>query len=301
MAKEIQKRDSNRVVVLKKYLDNESVKKRFEEMLGKNAGAFMNSLINIYYNNPQLQKCTPESYTGAGLRAASFNMPVDPALGWAAIVPYGNIATFQFMYKGITQLCIRSNQYATIHCSEVYADELKSYNPITGIVTFHDPKIYKMRHKDKGKNVVGHYAYFKLLTGFEKSDYMTTEEAMAHARKYSKAYQYDLKQKKKTSTWSTDPIPMCNKTILLRLLTKYGVMSIEMQEAFIAERENFEDAQAMTEEVIKNEAGSETIPATFEEEPDPETKTKVAKAKADLKDAEAKAKAKAEEAEPTFL
>lgn len=260
--KELQKRDTSPVAVLKRYLSDESVKKRFEEMLGKRSGAFVNSIINVYRGSAQLQKCTPASIGAAAIRAATFNLPIDPALGQAAIVPYKTTATFQLMYKGITQLCIRSGQYATIHCSEVYEDEIKSHNPITGEVTFNDPATYMMRYsKDKSKKVVGHYAYFKLLAGFEKSDYMPTAEAMAHGEKYSKAYQNDIKYKKKSSVWSTDPVVMCNKTVLIRLLTKYGVMSIEMQDALIGDRETFEAASDKAEDQIKSDAGSEIIEA----------------------------------------
>ena len=262
---QMQNTGNNPVAKIRGYLANIDVKKRLEEILGKRAGAFGNSIINVVRNSQQLQKCTPDSVMSAAMIAATMNLPIDPALGQAAIVPYKNKAQFQIMYKGVTQLCIRSGQYATIHCSEVYSDELLLYNPITGEVKFKDPANYKMRYEDKDKNIVGHYAYFKLLSGFEKTDFMTTAEAMAHAKKYSKAYQYDLRDKKQTSKWSTDPIPMANKTVLLRLLTKYGVMSIEMQDALVADHEGFEASQAEAEEKINNEAGSEVIDAEFEQ------------------------------------
>ncbi len=289
--KTLAKKTASPITVLKAYLSNENVKKRLEEMIGKRAGAFTNSIINIYRNSSQLQKCTPESIGSAAMRAATFNLPIDPALGQAAIVPYKNTANFQLMYKGLTQLCIRSGQYATIHCSEVYADEIKSHNPITGEVTFNDPVTFKMRYKDKTKNIVGHYSYFKLLSGFEKSDYMTTEEAMAHGKKYSAAYKYDLAQKKRGSMWSTDPVPMCNKTVLIRLLTKYGVMSIEIQEALINERVDFVDAQEASESKVADEAGKTSIDTEFEpKEQSKATKAKIEKQKADLAAAETKDK-----------
>ncbi len=291
---------NNPVAVLRSYLEDESVKKRFEDMLGKRAGVFLNSVINVYGNDVKLQKCTPVSYCAATIRAATFNLPIDPALGQAAIVPYGNTATFQIMYKGLTQLCIRTGKYETIHCSEIYADELLSHNPITGVVKFKDPAGYKMRYKDKSKNVIGHYAYFKLLSGFEKSDYMKTEEAMAHGAKYSASYKYDLAKKKKSSVWSTDPVVMCNKTVLIRLLSKYGVMSIEMQDALIGERENFDSAQKRATETITKEAGSEkVINADFEPiegEDDPETKAKAQREVKKLQEAEA-----AKDGQPRFM
>lgn len=285
-----QQLQKNPVGQIKLYVSDESVKKRFEEMLGKRSGAFLNSIINVVRNSRALQNCAPESVMSAATVAATLNLPIDPALGYAAIVPYGNSAVFQIMYKGVTQLCIRSGQYATIHCSEIYADELKSHNPITGVVKFKDPDTFKMRYAEKKEgNVVGHYAYLKLVSGFEKSDYMTRNECMAHARKYSKAYQRDLKTKKKDCPWSTDPIPMCNKTVLLRLLKKYGVMSIEMQDAVIQDN-SFEAAEETAAKKIESEQGSVSVDAEFENKPEttkPKTKKELAaekkKAKADAK------------------
>ena len=105
-------------------------------------------------------------------------------------MPYGKEAVFQIMYRGVIQLCIRSGKYKTLRCTEIYADELKNYNPITGEVTFNDPETFKMRYQDdRDDHVVGHYMYFKLLTGFEMSGYISHKEALAHAKKYSKSYQ----------------------------------------------------------------------------------------------------------------
>lgn len=256
---ELQRAGNNPVAKIKNYLADVSVKERFEEMLGKRAGAFTNSLINVVRNSNKLQKCTPESVISSAIVAATVNLPIDPALGQAAIVPYGKTAQFQIMYKGVTQLCIRSGQYEQIHCTEVYKDELEFWNPITGEIKFTDQSSWKMRSTAKQADVVGHFCRFKLVTGFGKCDYMTFDEALAHAKKYSKAYQYDLKDNKRLSKWSLDPVPMGNKTILLRLLTKYGVMSIEMQQAIIADHEDFEDAQARAARQIEGETGSEVI------------------------------------------
>ncbi len=257
---------SNELTVLKGYLSNTEVQARLKDMLGKRAGAFTNSIINIYRSNARLQKCMPDSVVSAAMVAASMSLPIEPALGQAAIVPYGNQAQFQIMYKGVTQLCIRSGKYRTIHCTQVYADEIKSFNPITGEVVFNDLADYKMRNEGLDKNVAGHYASFELLSGFKKADYMTSAEALAHAKKYSKAYQYDLRDKKRTSKWSTDPVPMGNKTVLLRLLTKYGIMSIEMQDALVADNKSFEASQTQAEESNQQQAGSEPTDTEFEPE-----------------------------------
>lgn len=268
---QIQKRELGPLGVMKGYLADESIKKRFEEVLGKRAGAFINSIINVVGSSQQLQevaRTNPGSVGRAAMRAATINLAIDPALGHAAIVPYKNEAVFQIMYRGVIQLCIRSGQYQTIHCSEIYRDELKSHNPITGVVAFNDPDTFKLRYSEKRTDgdVVGHYVYFKLITGFEKSDYMTHAEVMAHARRYSKAYQYDCSAGKKASPWSTDPIPMGNKTVLLRCLKRYGVMSIEMQEMIATDRETFDEAQTESSAFIAADLGSESVDASFENE-----------------------------------
>ena len=263
--------NQNPIAVIKHYLSDASIKARLEEILGKRAGAFGNSIVNVVRGNSGLQKCTPDSICSSAMISATMNLPIDPALGQAAIVPYKNVACFQLMYRGVLQLCIRSGLYSTIHCVEVYKDELKQWNPITGKITFNDPKDYKLRAKGNPKDVIGHYACLKLKTVFEKADYMSQEEVMAHAKRYSKAYQYDLKQGKKTSAWSEYPVRMGNKTVLLRLLKMYGVMSIELQDAIVAENQPYEAAQAGSADFIDKNMGSQVTDAKFEE-PEPEPK-----------------------------
>ncbi len=293
MSNDIEKRGSNPVTKIKNYLADIDVKKRLEETLGKRAGAFGNSIINVVKNSSQLQNCTPDSIMSAAMIAATMNLPIDPALGYAAIIPYKNTAQFQLMYKGIVQLCIRSGQYAKIHNSEVYKDEIKLHNPITGEIKFNNPETYKMRKAGKFEDVAGFYAYFKLTAGFEVSAYMGREEVMSHAKKFSKAYQYDLSKSKRVSVWSTDPMAMGRKTVLKMLLTKYGVMSIEMQDAFIAEHEDFDSAQNKADETIKAEAGSEVIDTDFEDEKlSKELEAKKKKAQAELKKHAKKSKGK---------
>ena len=255
---------NNSLAVIKNYMTNVETQKRLNDMLGKRASSFSNSILNVVSGNYALQKCDPASVMSAAMKAATFDLPIDPSLGFAAIVPYGGKAGFQLMYKGVTQLCIRSGKYKTINCGEVYSDELKTHNPITGEVEFNDSSVFKERYSENGK-VSGHFASFKLLSGFEKSDYMTHNEAMAHGKKYSKAYQYDLNKNKSTSCWSSDPNAMCNKTVLLRLLTKYGIMSIDMQDALISDsdRPDFSQAQQSNDARIKTESGSETVPESI--------------------------------------
>ena len=129
-------------------------------------------------------------------------------------------------------MAIRSGQYLDMNCSEVYSDEIVSYNPITGEIIFVDD-FSKTTMRDEGNeaNVAGFYAWFKLSHGFYHGLYMTKKQVENHAKKYSKAYQYDLDHGKKSSRWSLDFIAMGEKTVIKRLLSKWGILSIDMQKA----------------------------------------------------------------------
>jgi recombination protein RecT len=219
----------------------------------------------------------------------------------AAMVPYGNQAQFQIMWRGVVQLCLRTNQYSDIQCTEIYRDELKSHNPITGKVEFHRPEQYKLRYSDTKSlaDVVGYYAQFTLTSGFVKSDFMTHAEAMAHAKKYSKAYQYDLAKGKKSSQWSIDPIPMGRKSILLRLLGRWGIKSVQLEKVMVGDQEDFATAQASAEARIACESGTEPIDTQFEpngnQEADGETEPEATFLGDDAeKDPDTKAKAEAQ-------
>lgn len=233
----LDKARQNPIALLKKYVNAPAVQERLKDMLGNRASAFSNSIINVVNGNSGLQKIAtqnPESIMKAAMVSASMNLPIDPALGFSAIVPYGGkdpTAQWQIMYKGVIQLCIRSGQYETIHDTEIYVDELESYNPITGEVKFRDLTEYKLRPKHDFGDVAGFYCHFKLLKGFRASLFMTKDEVMEHGKRFSKAYQWDLKKGDRSSLWSTDPIAMGRKTVILQLLKRYGIMSIEMQDA----------------------------------------------------------------------
>jgi len=261
----IEQRASSPLAAVKSYLANDTVKKRFEEMLGEKAAAFCTSIVNVVGGSKQLQKCNPNSIMAAGMVAASLDLPVEPSLGMAAMVPYGDKASFQIMWRGVVQLCLRTNQYADIQCTEIYRDELRGYNPITGDVVFHPVANFKLRYGDaKVGDVAGYYASFRLVSGFEKKCYMSAPEVMAHAKKYSKAYQYDLKAGKNASAWSTDPVAMGRKTVLLRLLGRWGIKSVQIEKALMSDKQDFETAQQEAAERITAQTGSEVVDTEFE-------------------------------------
>lgn len=207
---------STTLPALKSMLSNDSVKARFKEILGAKAPGFISSILSVANSNTLLQRAEPQSVMNAAVIAATLDLPINPNLGFAYIIPYGNSAQFQLGYKGIIQLAMRSGQYKTINVNEVYEGEIKDVNRFTGNYEFGE------RSSDK---VVGYMAYFKLTNGFEKYLYMTKEECEKHGKKYSQTY------KRGTGLWSTEFDSMSRKTCLKMLLSKYGILSIDMQRA----------------------------------------------------------------------
>ncbi len=232
MSNDLVKKNRN---VLKQMFETDKIKDRIVAMLGKNADSFITSVINVYAGSDYLAECEPITVVKSAMVAASMNLPIDPNLGFSAIVPYkdrnkGMQAQFQIMYKGFVQLAIRSGMYETINVTEVYADEFKGYNPFTGKFEFTDPEEWKMRYEDN-REVVGYFAYFELLAGFKKQLYATKAEVEKHANTYSQSYKSDKRNNKNTSRWSQDFDSMGKKTVLKQLLSKYGVLSVDMQKA----------------------------------------------------------------------
>lgn len=222
-------------VTVKNLLSNINYKKRFEELLGKKAAGFISSIINIS-NTLALKGCDAESIVKAAVMAASLDLPIDPNLGLAYIVPYndknrGKIAQFQLGYKSFIQLSMRSSQYKTISSSEVYEGEIKKYNRITGDIQFNEDFVIQADSK-----VVGYIAYFRLLNGFEKYLYMTVEQLQAHGKKYSQSYKSNKDWVRNSSLWTTNFNAMATKTVLKLLLSKFGILSIEMQKALEADQ-----------------------------------------------------------------
>lgn len=226
---------------VKNYLARTDVKNRFGEILGNKSQQFMASIVNAVSNNYRLQACDPNSIMAAAFVAASLDLPIDSNLGFAALVPYGNVCQFQMMYKGYVQLAIRTGAYERMNCSEVYADEIVRYNPITAECDFVDD-FSQCRDRASGdpNKVVGYHAWFRLRNGFGKELYMSKAEIINHAMKYSKAYRADRKYQKNMSPWSTMFDTMAKKTVLKLLLSRWGVLSIGLQRAITEDQKTFD-------------------------------------------------------------
>lgn len=231
---------------VKSMISQENVKKKFSEVLGQKAPQFLASITTVIQGSTQLKKCDANSIMSAAFVAATYDLPIDSNLGFSAIVPYNEStynpqtkqwekhprAQFQMMYKGFIQLAIRSGYYEKMNYAVVYQDELISYNPITGEIEFvTDFSKCTQRNNGEYDKVAGYYAWFRLKTGFRQELYMSAAEVDNHAKKYSQAYRYDLDNNKKGSKWTTDFEAMALKTVIKLLLSKWGILSVDMQRA----------------------------------------------------------------------
>ncbi len=227
MANEIAKKQANAPapVNINTLMSNVKVKNRFEEILGKKAPGFISSVLSVA-KSPVLIGSDPQTIMSAAVVAATLDLPINPNLGFAYIVPYndknaGKQAQFQMGYKGFIQLAMRTGQYKTINATDVREGEIVNENLMSGEIEF---KKLPSAEREKAK-VIGYAAYFRLLNGFEKTLYMTKEEVDAHGKKYSMTY------KRGFGLWATAFDAMAKKTVLKLLLSKYGPLSIEMQMA----------------------------------------------------------------------
>ncbi|EGO2800771.1 MULTISPECIES: recombinase RecT [Enterococcus] len=260
---------------LKGLMNTPTMKRKFEEVLHENANAFMSNVMTLVSNDSYLAESEPMSILSGALTAATLNLGLDKNLGYAYLVPFNTKnkqtgkwerkAQFILGYKGYIQLAQRSGKYKALNVIEVYEGELLSWNRLTEEFEF-DPN---GRQSD---DVIGYVGYFELLNGFKKTVYWTKQEIEAHRIANSK----DKEKTKLSGVWATDYNAMARKTVLRNMLSKWGILSIEMQEAttsdekvqqmqedgnIISETEVEENTTMKTAEVIK-EADSDSLNQT---------------------------------------
>lgn len=212
MTNELVQKGETRLEVL---LETEKVKEKFERLLKDNAAAFVSSLISVYRGNDALQKCEPMSVIAAASVAATLDLPINPNLGMAYVVPYGGVAGFQLGWKGLVQLAQRTGLYEAMNATPIYEGQLLDEDPFTGDYSF---------GKEKTSDVViGYLFYFRLLSGFRKYTYWSVEKVEKHAKRYSQTYA------KGYGNWKTNFEPMALKTVVIDGLNKWGPKSIKMQ------------------------------------------------------------------------
>ena len=205
---------------LKQIMATPSVAEQFKNTLDNNAPLFVASLIDLYASDTYLQNCDPSLVILEALKAATLKLPINKALGFAFVVPYKKqgkyVPQFQLGYRGLVQLAQRSGIYRYINAGTVYEGEYRGFNKLTGDLDLTGAKT--------SDTVVGYFAYLETTNGFKKCAFATRDDMERHAKKYSKAFSRD------SSPWQTEFDAMAEKTMLRRLLGKYGLLSIDMAE-----------------------------------------------------------------------
>ena len=211
------------------------------------AKTFTAALISAVNTNRQLMSCEPMSIISAALLGESLQLSPSPQLGHYYMVPFNDSksgttkATFQLGWKGYYQLALRSGQYKHLDAVAVKEGELIGYNPITDEINLEPIGDPLAREKAK---TIGYYAHFELNNGFTKAMYWPKEKMEAHALTYSQGY----KAKRGYTFWEKDFDSMALKTMYRQLISKYGIMSIEMQKAFVNDMTIQGDINASSDE-----------------------------------------------------
>lgn len=216
------------------YLNNNAVKEQINNIVGgRNGDRFISSIISAVNTNQDLQKCTNASIISAALLGNSLNLSPSPQLGQYYMVPFndkekGKVAQFQLGYKGYIQLAIRSGQYKKLNVLAIKEGELIRFDPLNEEIEVNLIQNESAREQAK---TIGYYAMFEYTNGFRKAIYWSKEKMENHARTYSPGYAKDLKKGTKWTFWSKDFDGMAYKTMLRQLISKWGIMSIDMQTA----------------------------------------------------------------------
>lgn len=245
------------------------VQNQLKQVLGTNSGTFATSLVEIFTNDTQLQKCDQKKVVQEAIRAATLKLPLNKQLGYVYIVVYNNwdkaarkavpTPTLILGWKGLLQLALRSGQYRVINTDVVYEGELKGKDKLSGVIDLSGDKI--------SEKVEGYFAHFELINGFKKTMFMSLSDMANYALKYSPTFKRnpkdnpiptvdelcDLANNQVTAGptgkvgWEGDFNSMAVKTVLRRLLSKFGYLSIEMMDAIIKE-EDYNPSEQRDEE-----------------------------------------------------
>lgn len=220
---------------------------------------FVSSITSAVATNPMLQECDPATILSGALLGESLNLSPSPQLGQYYLVPFNNTkkgckdAQFQLGYKGYVQLALRSGYYKRMNVMAVKQGELKSWNPLTEEIAL---DLMEDEIARENATSIGYVASFEYLNGFSKTIYWSREKMEAHALRYSKGYA----AKKGYTFWEKDFDAMAFKTMLRQLISKWGVMSIDLQSAF--------EADSVAEDTDYMQAGQIDQPeATASQEP----------------------------------
>jgi recombination protein RecT len=218
----------DRMKVIKDYFDTAEVKASFDAVLGKRGSGFIVGILQIIWKDELLKRADLQSLFNATIRAAMLGLSLDDSLHHAHILPWtepgtGKIyAQFQVGWRGLVELCQRTDKYETINVNDVREGEYDGKDGLTGEYTWKWNQDLAARG---ALPVIGYVSFFKLLSGFKKAVYWTVDELNEHAAKYSDSYN------RKDGSWIKDFPSMAKKTVLKDNLSKWGPKSTELATA----------------------------------------------------------------------
>lgn len=257
------------------YLTQDAVKNQVNNVVGgKNGTRFISSIVSAVQATPALQECTNSSILSAALLGESLNLSPSPQLGQFYLVPYDNRskgakeAQFQIGYKGYIQLAIRSGQYKKLNVIAIKQGELVRFDPLNEEI---EVRLIEDEYTREETATIGYYAMFEYTNGFRKAMYWSREKMEAHAKKYSPGYKKDLEKGTQWTFWAKDFDGMAYKTMLRQLISKWGIMSIDLVQAIDADmaviREDGSADYVEMEELPKDNVVAEQAPEELQEEP----------------------------------
>lgn len=191
---------------------------------------FIASISSAVATNQALQECDAGTILSGALLGESLNLSPSPQLGQYYLVPFNDskkgykVAQFQLGYKGYIQLAIRSGQYKKLNVLSIKKGELIKYDPLNEEI---EVNLIEDEEERENAETIGYYAMFEYTNGFRKSLYWSKSKMEKHALKYSKGYAAH----KGYTFWEKDFDGMAYKTMLRQLISKWGIMSIDMQQA----------------------------------------------------------------------
>lgn len=228
MANEVANKPKTGLQKFNAMLENTRTQEYLSNVLGEKKQTFVSNMVALVSSNKALSECDPSTIMFSCLKATALGLAIDPSLGLAWVLPYRDnknnttVATFQLGAKAYTQLALRTAQYKKINVRDVREGEIVGEDFVSGEMQF------KKLEKDRDRApIVGYVAMFELINGFSKQLYMSNEEIDAHAKRFSQTY------RKGYGLWTDKDMrpKMAEKTVLKLLLSKWGVLSVEMEQA----------------------------------------------------------------------
>ena len=275
------------------YLTQDAVKRQINSVVGgKNGTRFISSIVSAVQTTPDLQECTNPSILSAALLGEALNLSPSPQLGQFYMVPFDNKkkgvkeAQFQLGYKGYIQLAIRSGYYKKLNVLCIKEGELIHYDPLDEEIEVNLIEDDIVREETP---TAGYYAMFEYENGFRKTLYWSKRKMLAHAEKYSSAFykngggkslelleQGKIPEKelwKYSSFWFKDFDGMAMKTMIRQLISKWGIMSIDLQTALDKDMAvihedgtaDYVDNEETSDDVVEEQDYQEAVPAASPE------------------------------------